>query len=108
MSFCIGGTDFATPACTTAGIADVIFQPGLSPDNNKSQWHPPTSSATSKPASGPPPTPSGPTPASGPVLGLIFLRYAERRFHEVESGLLRKGMAAGDVEPYDYKAEGAC
>ena len=35
-----------------------------------------------------------PAQFSGPVLGLIFLRYAERRFHEVETGLLRKGMAA--------------
>lgn len=49
----------------------------------------------------------GPAQFSGPVLGLIFLRYAERRFHEVETGLLKKGMAAGDIEPFDYKAEGA-
>lgn len=48
-----------------------------------------------------------PAQFSGPVLGLIFLRYAERRFHEVETGLLKKGMAAGDIEPFDYKAEGA-
>jgi type I restriction enzyme M protein len=48
-----------------------------------------------------------PAQFSSPVLGLIFLRYAERRFHEVETGLLKKGMAAGDIEPFDYKAEGA-
>lgn len=48
-----------------------------------------------------------PAQFSTPVLGLIFLRYAERRFHEVESVLLRKGMAAGEIEPFDYKAEGA-
>jgi type I restriction enzyme M protein len=48
-----------------------------------------------------------PAQFSGPVLGLIFLRYAERRFREVESALLKKGMAASEIEPFDYKAEGA-
>ena len=48
-----------------------------------------------------------PSEFSTPVLGLIFLRYAERRFHEVEAGLLKQGMAVGEIEPFDYKAEGA-
>jgi len=48
-----------------------------------------------------------PSEFSTPVLGLIFLRYAERHFHEVEAGLLKQGMAAGEIEPFDYKAEGA-
>lgn len=48
-----------------------------------------------------------PSEFSTHVLGLIFLRYAERRFHEVEAGLLGKGIAASEIEPFDYKAEGA-
>jgi type I restriction enzyme M protein len=48
-----------------------------------------------------------PSEFSTPVLGLIFLRYAERRFHEVETALLKKGMATGEIEPFDYKADGA-
>ena len=48
-----------------------------------------------------------PSEFSTPVLGLIFLRYAERRFREVEAGLLQKGMTANEIEPFDYKAEGA-
>ncbi len=48
-----------------------------------------------------------PSEFSTPVLGLIFLRYAERRFHEVEAALLKKGTPASEIEPFDYKAEGA-
>jgi type I restriction enzyme M protein len=48
-----------------------------------------------------------PSEFSTPVLGLIFLRYAERRFHEVETALLKKGTPASEIEPFDYKAEGA-
>jgi type I restriction enzyme M protein len=48
-----------------------------------------------------------PSEFSTPVLGLIFLRYAERRFNEVESALRKSGTPASEIEPFDYKAEGA-
>ena len=42
---------------------------------------------------------------SGPVLGLIFLRFAEERFAEAEKRL-GPGTARRPVGPDDYKAEG--
>lgn len=48
-----------------------------------------------------------PSEFSNPVLGLIFLRYAERRFIEVEKVLLAKGLTLSDIEKIDYQAEGA-
>lgn len=48
-----------------------------------------------------------PSEFSNPVLGLIFLRYAERRFLEVEKELLAKGLTLADIEKIDYQAEGA-
>jgi type I restriction enzyme M protein len=48
-----------------------------------------------------------PSEFSNPVLGLIFLRYAEKRFHEAEARLISEGYKAGEIEKFDYQAEGA-
>lgn len=48
-----------------------------------------------------------PSEFSNPVLGLIFLRYAEKRFHEAEAKLIDKGLDAHEIEKFDYQAEGA-
>lgn len=48
-----------------------------------------------------------PSEFSNPVLGLIFLRYAEQRFHEAEARLIAGGMPEEDIEKFDYQAEGA-
>jgi type I restriction-modification system DNA methylase subunit len=48
-----------------------------------------------------------PSEFSNPVLGLIFLRYAEKRFHEAEARLIAEGHKAGEIEKFDYQAEGA-
>lgn len=48
-----------------------------------------------------------PSEFSNPVLGLIFLRYAEKRFHEAEAKLIADGLVAGEIEKFDYQAEGA-
>ncbi len=48
-----------------------------------------------------------PSEFSNPVLGLIFLRYAEKRFHEAEAALVAKGLEAAEIEKFDYQAEGA-
>lgn len=48
-----------------------------------------------------------PSEFSTPVLGLIFLRYAERRFADVHTALLANGHAGDDLEKFDYVAEGA-
>lgn len=48
-----------------------------------------------------------PSEFSNPVLGLIFLRYAEQRFHEAEARLIAGGLAREDIEKFDYQAEGA-
>lgn len=48
-----------------------------------------------------------PTDFSEPVLGLIFLRYADKRFEETRASLLAKGLAADELEPPDFRAEGA-
>jgi len=47
-----------------------------------------------------------PSEFSTPVLGLIFLRYAETRFVEVQRKYKAKGTAIEDIEKYDYQAEG--
>lgn len=48
-----------------------------------------------------------PSEFSNPVLGLIFLRYAEKRFHEAEAKLVAGGLDASEIEKFDYQAEGA-
>jgi type I restriction enzyme M protein len=48
-----------------------------------------------------------PSDFSKPVLGLIFLRYAEKRFRDVEAKLVAEGTPKEDLEKYDYQAEGA-
>jgi type I restriction enzyme M protein len=47
-----------------------------------------------------------PSEFSTPVLGLIFLRYAETRFVEVQRQYKAKGTPAEDIEKFDYQAEG--
>ena len=47
-----------------------------------------------------------PAEFSTPVLGLIFLRYADKRFGEAGVLLDAKGIPAGEREPMDYQAEG--
>lgn len=47
-----------------------------------------------------------PAEFSTPVLGLIFLRYADKRFGEVATILDAKGIPADEREPMDYQAEG--
>jgi type I restriction enzyme M protein len=47
-----------------------------------------------------------PADFSEPVLGLIFLRYADKRFEEAHKALLGKGFKADELEPTDYQAEG--
>ncbi len=48
-----------------------------------------------------------PSEFSNPVLGLIFLRYAEKRFHEVQDRLVSEGASADDLEKIDFQSEGA-
>jgi len=48
-----------------------------------------------------------PSEFSNPVLGLLFLRYAEKRFHEAEAKLIEGGLDASEIEKFDYQAEGA-
>ncbi len=47
-----------------------------------------------------------PAEFSTPVLGLIFLRYADKRFGEVVQALDAKRIPAEEREPMDYQAEG--
>ncbi len=47
-----------------------------------------------------------PADFSEPVLGLIFLRYADKRFAEAHASLLAKGFADDELEAHDYQAEG--
>lgn len=47
-----------------------------------------------------------PSEFSTPVLGLIFLRYADKRFTEVQTRLTAKGLTPDDLEPFEYQAEG--
>ncbi|MGZ8243648.1 type I restriction-modification system subunit M [Methylomagnum sp.] len=47
-----------------------------------------------------------PADFSTPVLGLIFLSYADRRFREVEEKYRSEGQNPEELEPYEYQAEG--
>lgn len=47
-----------------------------------------------------------PSDFSTPVLGLIFLRYADKRFTELTSSLLAQGTPADEIDTVDYQAEG--
>jgi type I restriction enzyme M protein len=47
-----------------------------------------------------------PSEFSTPVLGLIFLRYAEKRFSDCAFVLNAKGIPPAEREPMDYQAEG--
>ena len=47
-----------------------------------------------------------PAEFSTPVLGLIFLRYADKRFTECAAALAAKGVPADEIEETDYQAEG--
>jgi type I restriction enzyme M protein len=47
-----------------------------------------------------------PADFSTPVLGLIFLSYADRRFREVAERYRSEGQNPEELEPYDYQAEG--
>jgi len=47
-----------------------------------------------------------PAEFSTPVLGLIFLRYADKRFGEAEQLLDAKGIPPDEREAMDYQAEG--
>ena len=47
-----------------------------------------------------------PSEFSTPVLGLIFLRYADKRFTEAQVRLTAKGLTPDDLEPFEYQAEG--
>lgn len=47
-----------------------------------------------------------PSEFSTPVLGLIFLRYADKRFTEAAALLDAKGIPADEREAMDYQAEG--
>lgn len=47
-----------------------------------------------------------PSEFSTPVLGLIFLRYAEKRFAEAEAKFLEDGFAQDQLEKSDFQAEG--
>jgi type I restriction enzyme M protein len=47
-----------------------------------------------------------PSEFSTPVLGLIFLRYAEKRFAEAEAKFYRSGLARDELEKSDFQAEG--
>ena len=39
-----------------------------------------------------------PSEFSNPVLGLIFLRYAEKRFHEAEARMIESGSLTAGVD----------
>ena len=47
-----------------------------------------------------------PADFSEPVLGLIFLRYADKQFAEARHALLTKGFDEDELEPHDFQAEG--
>lgn len=46
-----------------------------------------------------------PSEFSTPVLGLIFLRYAEKRFSEAEAKLRKNGTKRDEIEESDYQAD---
>ena len=47
-----------------------------------------------------------PSEFSTPVLGLIFLRHADKRFTQIEAALAAKGIPLDEREAMDYQAEG--
>lgn len=47
-----------------------------------------------------------PSEFSTPVLGLIFLRYADRRFTDLTQALHDQGTPADEIDAVDYQAEG--
>jgi type I restriction enzyme M protein len=47
-----------------------------------------------------------PSEFSTPVLGLIFLRYAEKRFSEAQAKLLKSGSQRDEIEKSHYQADG--
>ncbi|MES2304284.1 MAG: class I SAM-dependent DNA methyltransferase [Gemmatimonadota bacterium] len=47
-----------------------------------------------------------PAEFSTPVLGLIFLRYADKRFTELTQTWAREGTPTDEIEAVDYQAEG--
>ena len=47
-----------------------------------------------------------PADFSTPVLGLIFLRYADERFAAKQAELTKKGLRPDDLDPDDYQADG--
>ena len=47
-----------------------------------------------------------PSEFSTPVLGLIFLRYADKRFTELTAALRAQGTPADEIDAVDYQAEG--
>ena len=47
-----------------------------------------------------------PSEFSTPVLGLIFLRYADKRFTDLTQALADQGTPADEIDEVDYQAEG--
>lgn len=47
-----------------------------------------------------------PSEFSTPVLGLIFLRYADKRFTDLTQALAAQGTPADEIDAVDYQAEG--
>lgn len=47
-----------------------------------------------------------PSDFSTPVLGLIFLRFADKRFSELTAQFTKKGAPTDELEPMDYQAQG--
>lgn len=47
-----------------------------------------------------------PSEFSTPVLGLIFLRYADKRFTDLTKALADQGTPADEIDAVDYQAEG--
>lgn len=47
-----------------------------------------------------------PSEFSTPVLGLIFLRYAEKRFSEAEAKYLKSGFKRDELDKTDFQADG--
>ena len=47
-----------------------------------------------------------PAEFSIPVLGLIFLRHADKRFTDLTQALAEQGMPADETDAVDYQAEG--
>lgn len=47
-----------------------------------------------------------PSEFSTPVLGLIFLRYADQRFHDASERFKKDGLSLDEVDKTDYQAEG--